>query len=176
MKRDELRGLLTHELAHLVRGDVIWMWIGRVVCTCLAFQPLNFIARRRWQNAAEYLCDDWAMAHGVHRVSMARCLTQIAEWQLDRRLGVDRLAVSGSPGTVSHRVTRLVNDVAGDYRSRCAGTPRILRMTALLFPLAFYCVAPHVRVVAQADQPAKSATSSRDLQSQPSRIPVIVAP
>ena len=41
--------------------------------------------------------------------------------------------------------------------------------------MAFYFVAPHVRVVAQADQPAKSATSSRDLPSQPSRIPDIVA-
>ena len=175
MQQDELRGLLAHELAHLVRGDVIWMWIGRVLCTCLAFQPLNFIARRRWQNAAEYLCDDWAMAHGVPRVSLARCLTQIAEWQLDRRLGVERLAVSGSPGTVSHRVTRLVNDDAGVYGSRDPGRGRNLRMTALAFSLAFCFVAPHVRVVAQADQPAKSATSSRDLQSQPPRIPDIVA-
>ncbi len=44
----EMKALLAHEVAHLVRRDPWWLWLGEVLCTCLAFQPLNFLARRRW--------------------------------------------------------------------------------------------------------------------------------
>jgi beta-lactamase regulating signal transducer with metallopeptidase domain len=47
LNKEELKSLLAHEVAHLVRGDVWWLWIGRVLCSCLAFQPLNLLARRR---------------------------------------------------------------------------------------------------------------------------------
>ncbi|MBI2477631.1 MAG: M56 family metallopeptidase [Planctomycetia bacterium] len=110
LNRNELKALLAHEVAHLVRGDVRWLWVGRVMCTCCAFQPLNFLARRRWQQAAEYLCDDWAIERGVRALSLARCLTQVAEW----RFGVDRpqigLAAGGSKATLVGRVHRLVNE------------------------------------------------------------------
>ncbi|MBP86430.1 MAG: hypothetical protein CMJ64_06910 [Planctomycetaceae bacterium] len=85
LERNELKALLAHEVAHLVRGDVRWLWAGRVLCTCFAFQPLNFLARKRWQQVAEYLCDDWALERGVRSLSLARCLTQVAEW----RFGAD---------------------------------------------------------------------------------------
>src|SRR5207248_1998009 len=52
---DELRALLAHELAHLVRGDAGWLFVSRMICSCLAFQPLNHLARREWQRAAEFL-------------------------------------------------------------------------------------------------------------------------
>ena len=49
---DELTALLAHELAHLVRGDTFWLWVGHLLCSCCAFQPLNFLARREWRRAA----------------------------------------------------------------------------------------------------------------------------
>lgn len=42
LSREELRGLLAHELAHLVRRDLWWLFIGRLLCTAFAYQPLNF--------------------------------------------------------------------------------------------------------------------------------------
>ena len=69
---DELRALLAHELAHLVRGDSSWLCISRVVCSCLAFQPLNHLARREWQRAAEFLCDNWAVSRTQTPLALAR--------------------------------------------------------------------------------------------------------
>ena len=79
----ELEALLTHELAHLVRGDAWWLLIGRLLCGCLPFQPLNFVARNRWRQAAEFQCDDWAADRTGNPLSLAHCLTRVAEWRLD---------------------------------------------------------------------------------------------
>lgn len=110
LERNELKALIAHEMAHLVRGDVWWLWIGRLLCTCCAFQPLNFLARRRWQQAAEFLCDDWAVERGVRSLALARCLTRVAEW----RFGVESpevgLAAGGSKATLVGRVQRLVGE------------------------------------------------------------------
>ncbi len=107
--KEELKALLAHEIAHLVRGDVWWLWIGRLICTCLSFQPLNLLARRNWQQATEYLCDDWAVERGVRSISLARCLTQIAEWRYGRQASKVGLAAGGTRATLVQRVERLVN-------------------------------------------------------------------
>ncbi|MBC8351007.1 MAG: M56 family metallopeptidase [Planctomycetes bacterium] len=109
LSAEELRALLAHELAHLVRGDSLWVWIGRVLCLCFGFQPLNFLARRRWQHAAEFLCDDWAIQHNANPLALAKCLTQFAEWRLDRCDLSGVLAVTGDSAAVTERVERLVN-------------------------------------------------------------------
>ena len=114
LSRDELTALLAHELAHLVRRDTAWLWVGRVLCSCLAFQPLNLVARRRWQQAAEYQCDDWAVRHAVDRFSLARCLTRVAEWRLGRRVCPAMLAAGGAKSNLSDRVERLVGHWHGD--------------------------------------------------------------
>lgn len=78
---DELYALLAHELGHLQRGDLIWQWIGELICNCLAIQPLNFIARRQWQRSSEFLADRWSCDHSrASPVALAKCLTIVAEW------------------------------------------------------------------------------------------------
>ena len=113
LTREELQGVLAHEVAHLVRGDVLSLWIGRVLTACLAFQPLHRIAVRRWQHAAECLCDDWAVQQSVSAVTLAKCLTRIAEWRLERRLLTGGLAAVGSSGLLTARVERLLSGKAG---------------------------------------------------------------
>lgn len=142
--KDELQALLAHELAHLVRGDLWWLWIGRLLCTCLAFQPLNFLASRRWRQATEYLCDEWALRCGVTGLSLARCLTRIAQWRLGRIEGSTSLAAAGSKSTLILRVERLVEqrDTVDVWSS-----PQRRRWFALLASLAavtFFAVAPRI--------------------------------
>lgn len=110
LEHNELKALLAHEVAHLVRGDVRWLWIGRVLCTCCAFQPLNILARRHWQQAAEYLCDDWALERGIRPLSLARCLTRVAEWRLGVESAQIGLAAGGEKATLVQRVKRLVEE------------------------------------------------------------------
>jgi hypothetical protein len=144
LTRDELRAILAHEVAHLVRGDLWWLWIGRLLCSCLAFQPLNVLARRRWRQASECLCDDWAMQQGVSALSLARCLTRVAEWKLEATGNSLVLAASGTKTTLIRRVERLTNH--GDQFDAWA-TPRrqrLLRSSGCLITVAFFALAPRV--------------------------------
>lgn len=73
-----LEAVLAHELAHLVRRDGIWLWIGQVLRWCLAFQPLNRLAVERWRRSSEFACDEWAVAGGIRPTTLARCLADLA--------------------------------------------------------------------------------------------------
>jgi Zn-dependent protease with chaperone function len=106
---DELRSLLAHELAHLVRGDAVWLCISRVVCSCLAFQPLNHLARREWQRAAEFLCDAWAVRRTGSPLALARCLTEVASWRLAERSSMAALAATGRKSGLVDRIERLLD-------------------------------------------------------------------
>ncbi len=72
--------MLAHELAHLLRRDPTWLIAGQVIERIFFFQPLNRVARRRVQDAAEFLCDEWAVRHTQGHLSMARCLAEVARW------------------------------------------------------------------------------------------------
>ncbi len=110
LSRDEIKALLAHELAHLVRGDAYWLWVGRLLCACFPMQPLNFTARRKWQCAAEFLCDEWAVDHHVPALTLAKCLTTVAEWQIDRPVPEAALAARGKQSDLGKRIERLVAD------------------------------------------------------------------
>lgn len=151
LPRNELRALLAHELAHLVRGDSWWLWIGRFLCSCLAFQPLNYVARRGWQRAAEYRCDDWAVRHGTDALSLAHCLARIAESRLPLSCPSNALAAAGSRSTLSKRIERLVN---GATPRDAWGTPRRARLLVglgLVVGLIMIAFGPRADLFAEAD-------------------------
>ena len=145
---DELRSLLAHELAHLARGDAAWLCISRFVCSCLAFQPLNHLARREWQRAAEFLCDRWAVHRTGSPLALARCLTEVASWRLAAQSSAASLAATGRKSGLVDRIERLLDarplPEAGDDR-------RIFRQAACYggigLVLLAWC-APRVTVIA----------------------------
>ena len=110
LSRPELRALLAHELAHLVRGDQWWLLLGRLLVVCFGWQPFNRIALGEWQRASEYLCDAWAVQRDVERLSLARCLTTVAEWRLVGMATIAGLG-SGNRSNLTQRVERLIEDV-----------------------------------------------------------------
>ena len=118
LDREAMRAVLAHELGHIARGDLWWLAIGRVLTTCLGFQPLNRIARREWTAAAECLCDAWAVDQGVERLTLARCLTALAEHRLTGVSLADALAAVGSPSSLRTRIERLVADPVADPWAR----------------------------------------------------------
>lgn len=158
----ELRALLAHELAHLVRGDTTWLWIGRVLCGCFAFQPLNFVARRRWQRAAEFLSDDWAVRHNAEPLALANCLTQIAEWQLDRRQLAEGLAATGGSAAITERVERLVNAPSQHVGSGRTWVPSLLVAgAAILMTVAGPRASWHLAAAGESPQPADTSSVDR---------------
>lgn len=80
LNRDQQRGMLAHELAHLVRRDPSWLTAACVIERVFFLQPFNRLARLRMQEAAELLCDDWAVTRTGSGFSLASCLVKVAEW------------------------------------------------------------------------------------------------
>ncbi len=118
LNRDELAALLAHELAHLMRGDIAWLVIGRVLTTCFAYQPMNFLARRHWQEHAEFQCDDRAVGGNVDRLTLARSLTLVAEWRVGRKSCAGVVSAGWAHSHVTDRVERLVADAVPDLWRR----------------------------------------------------------
>lgn len=126
---DELRALLAHELAHLVRRDTIWLWWCHTLCILLPVQPLNFLARRRWREAAEHLCDAWATESGVQPLTLAKCLARVADRCVGAAAPLGVTAI-GRQSALSRRIERLT---AGRITRPRNG--RLTRMTACIIGL-----------------------------------------
>src|SRR5262249_56736333 len=80
LPQDELRALLAHEAAHVVRRDAAWLMIAAAVRTLGWWQPLNLVAAARLRLAMELCCDERAAAEPHERAALARCLIKVAAW------------------------------------------------------------------------------------------------
>jgi HEAT repeat protein/beta-lactamase regulating signal transducer with metallopeptidase domain len=112
LDEDQQRGLLAHELAHLERRDPVWLDAISVIERVLFFQPLNRLARREIQLAAEHLCDDWAASRLGSGVPLAKCLAQVAEWIQASPLGVPVAGMAEQRSQLVERIARLVDRTA----------------------------------------------------------------
>jgi hypothetical protein len=102
-----MESILAHELAHLLRRDPTWLTIARVIEAVFFFQPLNVLARRRMQEAAEFASDAWASTRVARPLDLAHCLARVAEWTIAApRLPVPAMAERRGPVLV-RRVERL---------------------------------------------------------------------
>jgi HEAT repeat protein/beta-lactamase regulating signal transducer with metallopeptidase domain len=109
---EQQRGLLAHELAHLERRDPVWLDAVSVLERVFFFQPLNRMARREMQMAAEHLCDDWAAQRLGSGVPLAKCLAQVAEWIQASPLGVPVAGMAEQRSQLVERIARLVDRTA----------------------------------------------------------------
>ncbi len=105
---EQQRGVLAHELAHLVRRDPMWLGIAQVMERVFFLQPLNWLARRELQVTAEYLCDDWAARQVGSGLPLARCLLHVAEWIAGAAGPVPEPAMAARGSHLLRRVERLV--------------------------------------------------------------------
>lgn len=159
----ELRGLLAHEAAHLVRRDPWWQLFGELLCTAFVFQPLNVLARRRWQQASELLCDAWAVRQQVPATALASCLTRIAELRLDRSSRRIGLAAVGQPGSLRQRIEWLLQSdhVAQSNRQ----TVQIGLSVAFVLGLVIGSFGPRLTLTLSAeaaDAPERTSTVETD--------------
>lgn len=148
----EVYALLAHEAAHLVRGDAIWLWWGRILCSCFAFQPLNLLARREWRRSAEILCDEWAVTRAANGLALARCLTQIAALNSPTAPRLQALWALGSVSHLGERVERLLNGTPARDAWNTRGRARLVTLAAAGIATLFVCAAPRTTVLASASE------------------------
>jgi Zn-dependent protease with chaperone function len=147
---DELRALLAHEAAHVVRRDAVWLMIAAAVRALGWWQPLNLVAAARLRLAMELSCDERAAAEPRERAALARCLVKVAEWNV-RPLNDDGavLATMASRGSaLRRRLESLLDDAP--RRRRAVGP--WLAVTTVAVPVV--CLAPVVTIASLSRVPA----------------------
>ena len=148
LQPEEQDSMLAHELAHLVRRDPQWLVLARAIEMLFFFQPLNRLARRRMQEVAEYLCDDWAVARTSRPVMLAKCLAAVAEW-VGRapRMTTPRLhPMSAMVESGGSPLVRRVGRILGGHRAPNARTPRVAVAVSVCALAVLAGVAPRVSV------------------------------
>ena len=131
-----MESILAHELAHLVRRDPMWLTIARVIEAVFFFQPLNVLARRRMQEAAEFASDAWASARVARPLDLAHCLARVAEWTIAApRLPVPAMAERRGRVLVRRveRLTtgRVVHEVAPGRAARLGAAVALVGLVLL---------------------------------------------
>lgn len=109
LPEEELEALLAHELGHLARRDPLWANLAFAIENIFFFQPLNRLARRRIQQEAEYLADDWAIEQTGSGFNLARCLATVAGWVAGTPELRAASAMAGSHSPLVGRVERLLD-------------------------------------------------------------------
>lgn len=167
---EQQRSALAHELAHLRRHDPIWQLCAGIIESIFFFQPLNRIGRRRWREAAENLCDDWAVQNAGSPLGLARCLTDIASWVGPMRVPETTAAMAEGGSPLLRRVERLA-----EWRQPSGPALWLRPVVAAVFLAAVALVAPAVSqrgllppVTPPEISGAQSALARADLEGSPS--------
>ena len=161
---EQQRGVLAHELAHLVRRDPLWLGVAQVMERLFFLQPLNWLARRELQVTAEYVCDDWAAHQVGSGLPLARCLLTVAEWIAGATGPLPEPAMAARGSHLMRRVERLVRgDGIRADRGRYVGLALGVLMVA-----GTMAAAPAVTSGAPASRGAVKYTSSGKHQQQAS--------
>jgi beta-lactamase regulating signal transducer with metallopeptidase domain len=131
------RSMLAHELAHLQRGDPGWLTAACVVECIGFFQPLNRLARRRIQESAEYLCDEWAVRNTGSGVLLAKCLAKVAEWLETAPRSVP---VAGMAEDRSHLVARVSRLLEGGPFPKAPPRKALIGVSVAIIAVAILAV------------------------------------
>jgi len=116
---DELEAVLAHELAHVQRGDVLWLALLRAVEAVLWIQPLNHLGVSRAVVATELDCDDRALDRTGKPLGLARGVARVAEWSVARPRIQPEVAVAGEGRHLATRVRRILAPRRPEGRIPC---------------------------------------------------------
>ncbi len=117
--RERLRVVLLHELAHVRRGDIAWMFVARSVTSLFWFHPLAWVLVRHVRSEAERACDDIVIESGVRGSDYAEHLVAIARSATSREaLAVSALTLATRSSLENRVVSILATRVARSTRSR----------------------------------------------------------
>ena len=177
LEPEQQRSMLAHELAHLVRRDPAWLALACLIERALFLQPLNRFARTRLQDAAEYLCDDWAVRRTGSGVPLATCLVKVAEWVQGTPQFVPLAGMAERRSQLVTRIHRLIEGRPMPHAPRTlwlsAGAIVLIGVTAMAAP----AVTTHTRQtpIVPTDMQATAADPQGDAIGADGTIDQIVA-
>jgi TonB family protein len=107
---DRIRIVLTHELAHIRRGDWVVQIVAELLRAAYWFNPLMWIACRKLRLESEHACDDEVMNYGVDGTDYASHLVAVARSLNHRRAAWFPAPAMARPSSLERRVRAMLND------------------------------------------------------------------
>ncbi len=142
---ERLRVVISHELAHVQRGDWIVQLVAEVLRAIYWFNPLVWVACRRLRLESEHACDDAVLSGGVAGPDYAGHLLELARLLNARRRALvpDLPAPAmARPSSLEGRVTAMLNArLDRSPATRQARTFAVAALLALTLPLAGFAQA-----------------------------------
>ncbi|MCK6448467.1 MAG: hypothetical protein L6Q99_18915 [Planctomycetes bacterium] len=109
---DEQRAVLAHELAHLARRDILWLWLARALGIVFWFQPLQRFVARELERRAEFAADLWARGRIGSGAPLASALAEIAGWLVEERRSLPAAPMARERSQLVRRVELLLEHEA----------------------------------------------------------------
>ena len=122
---ERARVVLTHELAHIRRGDWIVQLSAELLRAIYWFNPLLWLACRRLRLESEHACDDEVMSRGVEGADYATHLIELARALNQRRQMWFPAPAMARPSSLERRVRAMLN-VHHDRGSISRGTRAVI--------------------------------------------------
>ncbi len=121
------RAALSHEFAHIYRGDHTKYVFVQFAASILWWHPLALYAAYRYRGDIEQACDDMVVSQGTQHATYAKYLLEVARQQNST---TQKLAIHMAAGNaLRRRVSALMNP--GQRRSHMSNTQkRMLTLTA----------------------------------------------
>ena len=101
--------VLSHELAHIRRGDWIVQLSAELLRAIYWFNPLLWLACRRLRLESEHACDDEVMSRGVVGTEYATHLIELARTLNQRRQILLPAPAMARPSSLERRVRAMLN-------------------------------------------------------------------
>jgi beta-lactamase regulating signal transducer with metallopeptidase domain len=132
-----IRAVLTHELAHIKRGDCLFNMVSELMCAGLWFLPPVWIARSFMRQEAEMSCDHSVLDRGFRGTEYASVILQVAA--AGRGGFLPAQSFLGSRRTLKERIQRILRSGPG-ARSGAGVRSRKVLSTAAGIALAFFAL------------------------------------
>ncbi|WP_337177115.1 M56 family metallopeptidase [Paludisphaera sp.] len=161
------RVVLSHELAHIRRGDAAVHLLSRLAVSLFWFQPLAWHALRRMRAECEHACDDMVVASGERPATYAEQLVALA-----RRLRAPRLAEAvamARRNALEDRVKALFDDARG--HAPLGRWPGALLLAAGLAMASLLATAQPARRAAAAPEAPAPAPIAAPVPEDPASTP-----
>ncbi len=106
---ERARVVMSHELAHIRRGDWIVQLLAELSRAIYWFNPLMWVACRRLRLESEHACDDEVMNQGVEGTDYATHLIELARALNHRRHSWFPAPAMARPSSLERRVRAMLN-------------------------------------------------------------------
>jgi TonB family protein len=106
---ERARIVLSHEIAHIRRGDWAAQILGELLRAVYWFNPLVWVACRRLRRESEQACDDAVLQSGIDPTDYASHLLELARTLNGRHAHVPAPAMARA-SSLEGRITAMLND------------------------------------------------------------------